>query len=68
MLSLRTSNKWWPWIKRKVGFQSGSEPWLAGSPAPSTLKGPSFRARCGQLVRNRLLVPQPMDTEFWAES
>lgn len=36
MLSLRTSEKYEPDVKRKVGFQGGSEPWLAESPAPNT--------------------------------
>lgn len=41
MLSLRTSEKYEPDVKRKVGFQGGSEPWLAESPAPNT-PGPSL--------------------------
>lgn len=40
MLSLSTNEKSWPCVKRKVGFQGGSEPRVAGSAAPTTPKVP----------------------------
>ena len=67
--SLRTSENTWLCVKRKVGCQGGSEPWLAGSLAPTTPKLlASIRARCGQCVLSRMLAPGLAKIEPWAES